>query len=144
MIALFIGAAWFTWAALRGSYLAWQGAVARHWPRTRGRIVASRVVTTRAFRGGPIRMTLVHYHYEVSGRSYRGTMVRWTDPIDGDAHWKRTVAAYPRGQAVHVAYDPREPARAVLEVGVPWQAWTTVLLAFAFTTGSWWLLFQVW
>jgi hypothetical protein len=119
--------------ALIGGFLLFR-VVAREWPsarasrnwpavegivtrsRLRGRVVAQRPRVT-------IRWTLKDqplvdfaYGYSVSGRRYEGARVVFGDEAVRSTDETR-LSQYPVGTRVLVHYDPRSPARSVLETG---------------------------
>lgn len=68
----------------------------------------------------------VAYRYAVGGAIYHGT--RLTVAAGGDNDWsvdgmRRTVASLPEGSAQTCYVDPADPARSVLQPGVPISTW---------------------
>ena len=88
-------------AIIHGAFFWQMGRRSQAWPTTEGRVVAA----------GPV------YDYEVDGVSYQSARVRIREPLTALLAPSRSDLA--PGQAVSVAYDPREPEHAVLEPGSP-------------------------
>jgi len=91
----------------------------RAWPRVPGRVVSARIHALIA-PGRTTRMLgdvepIVWVEYEVHGTRYGTSDVRWA----GVPAWAaaRTLARYPVGRTVSVAYDPAAPNCGVLEPG---------------------------
>jgi hypothetical protein len=59
----------------------------------------------------------VHYRYEVNGRTFEGSRIRYDSVGMGESHALATVSRYVWGQAVTVRYNPAAPDDAVLERG---------------------------
>ena len=61
----------------------------------------------------------VQYTYSVGGKDYAGTELRHNFIYSGDrGDDDQMLMRYPEGSRVQVFYDPRDPANAVLEVGL--------------------------
>lgn len=61
----------------------------------------------------------VQYTYSVGGKDYAGTELRHNFIYSGDrGDVDQMLMRYPEGIRVQVFYDPRDPAKAVLEVGL--------------------------
>ncbi|MBL9147324.1 MAG: DUF3592 domain-containing protein [Phycisphaerae bacterium] len=101
----------------------------RRWPSTDGTIVASEVVESVDSESCEIR-----YRYCVEGREYSGCRVHFGLPLGYrfDSGPSDVVASYRPGARTRVFYDPKCPARAVLEPGP--RAFTFVLLVSAVAT----------
>ncbi|MBL8843059.1 MAG: DUF3592 domain-containing protein [Planctomycetes bacterium] len=89
------------------------------WPAVEGRITESRVEVGTKRVGGRRRSdrdAVIRYDYVVDGRALQGDAVTvgGIEADDADA----MVERYPVGRSVPVHYDPAEPTRAALEVGV--------------------------
>lgn len=134
--------------ALGLGYAARQGwalrreAGSRDWPRARGQVRhASMTILTTAAGHGQRRLGDVEPYvcvaYVVDGMAYETRTVRW----HGVAAWaaRRTLARYPVGSMVPVAYDPKAPGRGVLEPGATLlRVWQFVIgLALALLGAAW-------
>jgi hypothetical protein len=103
-------------------YTIYRNRVARQWPVTDGRVVESRVVLRRV--GDPSKgnakepRAAVRFAYAVGGRQYVSSNVSYahgmgaTSPVFDPSY----AVAFPEGAAVRVAYDPADPAEAVIDV----------------------------
>lgn len=111
---------------------------ARQWPTVDGTILTSRCTDYSDWDNGARYLAEVTYEYAVGERSYRGDRIAfgydgggWRAPNERIA--KRLVVAKP----VQVRYDPRNPAVAVLSVGVHGANVRTLSAGF-------WLLLVAW
>ncbi len=113
-------------ALIIAGHLTWRaGRATRSYTRTRGRVVRAEVEESRrtSEEGGARFRPIVRYAFEVRGHAYEserisigaGTGVESSDAQDA----RRVVERYPSGADVDVWFDPRDPARSVLVVGVP-------------------------
>jgi hypothetical protein len=106
-LAVFPGAAFI----ILFSAFNWRRAVAKSWPVTTGRVVASE--TTLLYAPAPI----VRFRYTVGGEEYEsdkiqfGRLSSWTEDTA-----RRVATRYPVGAHVKVHYDPDDPDTAVLEL----------------------------
>ena len=120
-----------------------RGFAARRWPTTTGRVLSAEVREAAAVmerrRGGVVRQSAaqryvaqVSYEYGVKGVFYRGERVQlgqaraFAQPEEA----QKVAARYPAGSRVTVAYNPANPADAVLErrMGVPTLVWAFAAL----------------
>jgi len=93
------------------------------WPTCTGTIERAKVVPTgtRIDRGHgsfAVFIASLSYRYAVAGRPYMGKLISYRGYIPNEARVEKTVARYPHGAPVNVAYDPSNPAIAVLEPGL--------------------------
>lgn len=95
--------------------------VARQWPTTEGRVVSSRTMLIDASLGRPgdhkEPRAEVLYRYAVAGRQYESANVSYERGI-GPKHelYDPSYAVrYPAGTVVRVAYNPADPAEAVID-----------------------------
>ncbi len=105
-----------------------QVAAARHWPATRGEIVAAGIASRREFSHG--RWSTQHgaylvYTYTVEGQRYTGDRLAFGGRISWSALGlaQRQIEQYSEGSEVQVFYDPHNPGEAVLErraIGITW------------------------
>lgn len=113
-------------ALIVAGHCTWRaGRATRSYTRTRGRVVRAEVEESRrtSEEGGARFKPVVRYAFEVRGRTYEserisagaGTGVDSADPQDA----RRVVGRYPSGAEVDVWFDPLDPRRSVLVVGVP-------------------------
>ena len=103
---------WAAWLTLAR----WQRARAsRSWPTASGRVVSS-ALDTQTVRGGTFYYPDVSYEYEVGGRNWRASGIRFGGyPAGAQDVAERELARYPVGASVEVIYDPGRPEIAALE-----------------------------
>jgi hypothetical protein len=112
------------WSALRHRRFA---TAAANWPKTESTVITSDIAveTDRDSRGNPTtyHVPRIHYAYNVNGRIYEGSRVRF-----GDVRFTREQGAreilqrYASGSTVDVRYDPARPEEATIETGKPGRA----------------------
>jgi hypothetical protein len=107
------------WSALVGFFCAvigigaWLQMLSASWPRVPGIMTASEVS------GRKRNSWKLEYAYTVAGQNYKCDKFAIDPmPVQGEAEVQRHVAAYPVGAAIEVAYNPRNPADAVLRPGL--------------------------
>ena len=86
------------------------------WPSTRGTIVEANCSSAHGRASASQRSTRsrhVLFQYQVNGASYTSDREYFGIPVAG----RDCVAAYSKGQAVNVYYEPSDPAEAVLDTG---------------------------
>jgi hypothetical protein len=104
-------------------------AVAAQWPRTEGLIESCAVSFHRAQGENDYDSWTVDlaYSYAVSGRRYDGKRIRLGPQkhysVEKEAHAE--AALFPAGSRAEVAYDPADPAKAVLRTDKPSATWRT-------------------
>lgn len=87
------------------------------WPRVEGLVVQSGIVAGGS-RGSQSYKPLVSYEYTVDGTTYQSFRIGHGDAVaKTKPHAEQIAAKYPTGASVEVAYDPTDPALAVLEPG---------------------------
>ena len=117
-------AVWLTLSL--GTYFYFSVASLR-WPKVPVRIIASSVNTGTSNLGN-WWVPDVQYEYQLDGRAYRSTKVRYLMPVFHQEEDARSIqVAYPQGAAAAAVYDPRNPARSVLESGIPPGMWERAL-----------------
>ncbi|MBY0489265.1 MAG: DUF3592 domain-containing protein [Gemmatimonadaceae bacterium] len=102
----------------------------RWWPRTSGRVRERRVLSLPASPTVPRAQDLepaVRVAYEVNGKMYETTTVRWTGI--SLLQTTRTLERYPVGTTVTVYYDRDAPQRAVLEPGPTFESIAQVVVS---------------
>jgi len=118
-------AVWLTLSLGNAFYLC---LISTHWPKAPARVVSSGI-NTGSSTLGKWWAPDVEYDYRVSQHAYRSSTIRYLMPPSyekGDAQTVSTV--YPREAQTTAAYDPENPARSVLEPGVPAGMWTKALI----------------
>jgi hypothetical protein len=102
---------------------------AARWSRTLGKVTRS-AVRDRRYRAG--RYTVVKavpeiaYSYDVEGRSYEGTRIRFgIVEFNLPRNARKLTDRYSEGAVVPVLYDPQSPSRSVIEprLHLPRQKW---------------------
>jgi hypothetical protein len=87
------------------------------WKLTQGRIMSSRVEDMNTGDGADYRPR-IEYDFVINGKMYTGTRVRLAGNTDHSEYTaEKTVQKYPRGKAVYVFYNPRDPRQCTLERG---------------------------
>lgn len=91
------------------------------WPSVQGVILTSEVREVGWSEDTSGWCPELSYEYPVAGRKYVSHNVELQDICISNlgSFARRVVERYPAGKRVEVYYDPRDPARAVLEPGVP-------------------------
>lgn len=104
--------------------------VSRTWPHVQGKIIESRVQREQHLRTGPSFKPFVVYRYEVGGRQYTADRISHQDFGDRDESAARSICdPYPPGASVDVFYDPKSPQAGVLEPGLTWRSYFSLLIA---------------
>lgn len=104
----------------------------RGWPSVEGRVTHSAVVPGRR---NEARYD-VRYAYEVEGRAYEGSRVRFAGALNmSAADARETRSRYSRGQGVRVFHHPRRPEVSTLETRVSGALWLWTALGL-FMVGS--------
>jgi hypothetical protein len=118
LLLSFLAAMWFV--VQGGLDLYWVHA-SRSWPTVSGRVVYSLAAATETSRRtSRVRHSFtpyVHYAYRVEDQDHIGTRIAMDGNGYGEAYSRATVARYPEGATVQVAYDPGSPQRSCLEPG---------------------------
>lgn len=92
--------------------------VAAGFPKAEGRIIESEVDPER-LGGGVEKIAIISFRYRVDGKEYETNHFRFDDVWSGrPEETQEVVAAYPVGRTVNVFYDPTNPSRAALTVGL--------------------------
>lgn len=110
---------WIAFLAIGTAMLAWNGVAlwwaisSEEWPKVVGHVSGSEAVHHAD--DSSINVT---YRYEVNGRQYAGSRIRFGGSSRGRLAVQWTAADYRPGRTVQVAHDPSNPERSVLEPGV--------------------------
>jgi hypothetical protein len=89
------------------------------WPAAQGKIISSRVESTRKDQETNFRAS-VRYRYSIQGVSYIGTRITASDVLHRNRGSAEDILGnYPVAKDVKVYYDPAQPATSVLKVGLP-------------------------
>ena len=123
----------FTWCVAAmisvATFLKWREMqIMAGWPVTQGRIISSRVERREVTRSSGSNQTrgstetrnfpAITFQYKVNGRTLSST--RYSMRINvGNYNVAETLALYPKGKTVEVAFDPANPAQAVIERTMP-------------------------
>lgn len=105
---------------------------ARRWPVARGTVLESRVCESSDSDGGPFYRPVITYEYRVGRQVYTGDLLAFglrslsEGGVAGERKAHETVARYPVGGDVEVRYDPKRPARCVLEVRSAITKWLVI------------------
>jgi hypothetical protein len=145
---ILLGFAWTLAAMISiATYLKWREMqTMRAWPVTPGKITSSRVERREVARSSGSNQTrgstetrnfpAVTFEYKVNGRTLSST--RYSMRINvGNYNVAETLALYPKGKTVDVAYDPANPSKAVIERTMPEGAFKAMaLIAGLLVSGS--------
>ncbi len=102
--------------------------VSLRWPKLPVRVVSSGV-NTGSSNLGTWWAPEVEYEYRLNGRTYHSATVRYLmPPLYEQEEAQAVLADYPPEAQTTAAYDPRNPARSVLEPGVPPGMWKKALI----------------
>lgn len=122
-------AVWLTLSIGSAFYLS---LISLRWPKVPARIISSEIDTGRS-NAGTWWVPDVAYEYSLNGQEYRSTTIRYVMPPSYEKDEAQTIlAAYPLNAQTSAAYDPRDPARSVLEPGIPPTMWLKALIPLFF------------
>jgi hypothetical protein len=140
LIGLVCIAIWLTVSLGNGFYLSM---VSLRWPKVPVRITSSGVYTGNSSLGTWFAPD-VEYDYRLSGRSYHSDKIRYLmQDFYEEEQARNVLAGYsPRAQAI-AAYDPQNPARSVLEPGIPPSMWTRALVPLFFWALTAYILYEI-
>jgi hypothetical protein len=113
------------------------------WPLISVHVISSGIDIARSNMG---RRWLpdVHYEYELGGRTYHSTNIRFLMPSFMDEDDARSIqSAYPQDAHTTAAYDPQDPARSVLEPGVPKTMWEQAAILVFFWTLTAYIFYEI-
>ena len=130
-----IGAAW------RSTQLV-EGLFSQNWPTTQGVITESGIWTTYDSDGDPSYKVEIAYEYVVDGVGYVRDRISAAGTFSsGNRHSaEQVMLQYRKGDEVLVAYNPRNPARAVLIPGTQGATWQGVIIFGLFAVaGALWM-----
>lgn len=112
LLPVLIGAATLLYTG-REAFL---GSQSEGWPTTVARIESAEVKRTRNSRSR--RKAAIVYRYTAGGRSHTANRIRFgVESGPGGRSASELVSRFPPGSSTRVAYDPGNPARAVLLPG---------------------------
>lgn len=113
------------------------------WPTMPVRVISSGVSTGVSNVGRWWEPELI-YEYQVGGRSYDSSSIRYLMPPFYRAEAAHQIAAaYPVGVAARAAYDPANPAKSVLEPGIPAGMWWRLLMPLFFWVLAGYILYEI-
>ena len=99
---------------------------AARWPVATGTVTRAQAVPAGRFADRRGWRPEVNYTYRTEGQTYSGERLNFfrLNPTSLRGA-RRVLAQYPVGQSVPVHYDPRQPSRSVLQVGLglSWPLW---------------------
>ncbi|MFN8413223.1 MAG: DUF3592 domain-containing protein [Anaerolineales bacterium] len=104
-------------------YNLYNAVICRSWPITQGEITQANTNSKRVS---------FYYEYSINEEIYLGKRIFFGDIFlswIGFSVLQRTLNQYQAGQKVVVHYSPSNPNKAVLETGIKWQSYFSVLLA---------------
>jgi len=117
---------------LSGATLLWLGGlpiyrshVSLRWTKVEGKVLSSGVATHKGDHGHFFYTPEVTYAYELGGSRYFNSQLRFGQLNSGQEIARQAAGKYPRGRAVTVYCNPRDPAMSVLEPGANPGTWLT-------------------
>lgn len=109
------------WLAFRGAGDLYRGLASAGWPEAEGRIARSAL--SKRQDGTCVEIV---YEYSVDGRRYSSDRIAfgqaWTEATKDEM-----VKRYPQGGSARVRYKPSDPRVAVLETGLRWGVYMSLL-----------------
>jgi len=140
LIGLGTFAVWLTLSLGNAFYLS---LTSLWWPKVPARITSSGVNTGSSNLGRWWAPDL-EYEYQVSGHAYRAGTIRYLMPPFHEEEPARAVLArYPPKAQTTAAYDPQNPARSVLEPGVPAGMWKKALIPLFFWALTAYIFYEI-
>lgn len=110
------------------------------WPVVKGEVIASELrKTSLSATKGTLSPRIV-YSYNVDGVEYQSERIKIgsQEISSSDRSWsERTLDKYPLGEKVMVFFNPKAPAKAILEPGMNWRIGIYGILALIFFIVSW-------
>lgn len=97
------------------AYDIYRGAASNSWPSVKGTVQSSKVKRINRARKSDRFETDIRYTYQVDGRTYSGTRIKFGERMSTRMEAESAFARYPRGSEVDVFYKPGAPGEAVLE-----------------------------
>ncbi len=117
-----------------------QGWRSQSWPTTRGVVTDSRILTNYDSEGNANHEVRISYSYVVDDATYTGDRASAAGNFGASNPQtaEDVLLRYERGTSVIVAYDPRNPERAVLRPGPQRRSWWIAAISgiFAIIGGS--------
>ena len=115
----------------------------RHWPKVLAQITSSAVITGTSNAGRWWAPDL-EYEYRVHGKLYHSSTIRFPMP----AYYNKESAAdvlapYSKDRQVAVAYDPKNPSRAVIEAGISSAMWKQILIPLFLWPLSFYIFYEI-
>ena len=133
-------AVWLTLSLGNAFYLC---LISTHWPKAPVRVISSGVNTGSSTLGTWWEPD-VEYQYRVSQHSYHSSTIRYLMPPFYEKEEAQTVlTAYPSEAQTTAAYDPEDPARSVLEPGVPPSMWKKALIPLFFWALTAYMFYEI-
>jgi len=133
-------AVWLTISQGNSFYLA---LISLRWPKVPVQITSTGV-DTGVSTIGKWWAPEVDYEYQLSGRAYHSGTIRYLMRPYFDKEQAETIlAAYPTDRQTMAAYDPQDPARSVLEPGVPPSMWPRALIPIFFWALTGYIYYEI-
>jgi len=105
-----------------GILFAYQGCRTVSWPSVSGRVVSTRIDEALGSKGSTTYRPVITYRYVVDGVEHTSDRLSGAVITHGRSWAQGRCDAYPVGSEVTVYYNPRDPAKAVLESGMQWSS----------------------
>jgi|GEM_PF-2483971 len=122
---LILSGATFLWL---GGLPIYRSHVSLRWTKVEGKVLSSGVATHKGDHGHFFYTPEVTYAYELGGSRYFNSQLRFGQLNSGQEIARQAAGKYPRGRAVTVYCNPRDPAMSVLEPGANPGTWPMAIL----------------
>ncbi len=133
-------AVWLTLSLGNAFYLC---LLSTHWPKAPARVISSGI-NTGSSTLGKWWAPDVEYEYRVNQHAYRGTTIRYLMPPSYEKEEAQSaLSTYPAEAQTMAAYDPENPARSVLEPGVPNGMWKKALIPLFFWVLTGYIYYEI-
>ena len=140
LIGLGTVAVWLTLSIGNAFYMS---LVSLRWPKVPVRVISSQVNAGSSNVGNWSSPDVV-YEYRIGGEVYHSANIRYLlPPFYEKEQAQNVLSAYPAETQVLAAYDPQNPARSVLEPGVPPKMWWKALIPLFFWTLTAYIYYEI-
>ncbi len=113
------------------------------WPTVPARVTSS-TVSTGVSNTGRWWQPELTYDYQVGGRAYQSSGIRFVmPPAYREEPAREMQAEYPEGRLTRAAYNPKNASQSVLEPGVPAGLWWRALIPLFFWTLTGYIFYEI-
>lgn len=143
LVGLFGLASVALWLTLSVGSSVYRSLQSLNWPTVSVTVTSSDVSTGVSNMGRWWQPELT-YEYQVAGTNYLSSNIRYLMPPFYHAEGARQIQEeYPKGAQLKAVYDPQNPARSVLEPGIPAGMWWRLLMPLFFWTLVGYILYEI-